>query len=74
MPNLEPLQIIIRGKHDTGRTTIAALLKEALEVSGFALVSITDTEPLPPDEKPEFAARLSRNLKRPIRISVELAE
>ena len=72
MSTLEPLHIFIRGKHDMGKTAIAALIKEALLQAGFQTVSVADMPPLAFNQKPAFAERLARNLTRPIFIRVEL--
>ena len=69
---LDPLTIIIRGKHDTGRTTAASIIKMFLEENGYRDVKIADTEPLPASEKDEFMRRFERNRTRPVRIVVEL--
>jgi Flp pilus assembly CpaF family ATPase len=74
MPNLEPLKIIVRGKHDTGRTTVASLIKMFLEENGFRRVTVKDTEPLPAEEKDRFMNRFMRNRERPVHIIVELEE
>jgi hypothetical protein len=72
MPNLEPLKIIIRGKHDMGKTTVASLIKMFLEENGFRYITLADLPPLPPGDKDAFMNRFMRNRERPIRISVEL--
>jgi hypothetical protein len=71
---LEPLTIVVRGKHDSGRTSVANLIKMSLEEAGFRLVGpVKDTPPLPPGEKDQFSNRLRRNMDhRPICITVEL--
>lgn len=69
---LKPLKIIIRGAHDTGRTTVASFIKHALESNGFQDVRVLDMEPLPEDQKPSWWNRFQRNQCRPIRITVEL--
>lgn len=74
MPNLEPLEIVVRGKHDTGRTTVASLIKMFLEENGFRRVTVKDTEPLPSEEKDKFMNRFMRNRERPVHIIVELEE
>jgi len=75
MPKLEPLKIVVRGKHDTGKTTVANLIKVFLEDNGFRQVSIEDVPPLPLEQKAEFVSRFKRNRdQRPVRIVVELEE
>ena len=74
MPQLEPLKVIIRGKHDTGKTTVANIIKMLLEENGFSFVSVKDTGSLLDSQKEDFAKRIARNLKRPIHIIVECEE
>lgn len=71
---LEPLTIVVRGNHDTGRTTVASFIKMFLEENGFKSVMVKDTPPLPDDQKKDFLDRLTRNRQRPIQIVVELEE
>lgn len=74
-PTFEPLEIVIRGKHDTGKTTMANLIRMYLEECGYQHVSVKDTPPLPNEDKPPFMDRFSRNRhRRPVHISVELKE
>ncbi len=72
--SLEPVTIIVRGKHDTGRTTIAGFIRQLLtEEAGFQHVRVLkDTEALPPEKKSRYWDRLRRNQERPINIIVEL--
>jgi Flp pilus assembly CpaF family ATPase len=74
MAQLEPLKIIVRGKHDTGKTTVANILKMLLEESGFRFVSVRDVRALPNEQKADFEKRIARNLSRPIHITVECEE
>lgn len=74
MSKLEPLKIVVRGKHDTGRTTAASFIKMFLEENGFRDVVVKDTEPLPAEQKGRFMDRFMRNRERPIRIVVELED
>ena len=71
---LDPLKIIVRGRHDMGKTTVANLIKMYLEENGFRYVSLRDVEPLPVGEKDEFMNRFMRNRERPVQITVELEE
>ena len=71
---MDILEIIIRGPHDSGKTTVASLLRDALKELGFREVQLQDTPPLPPDKKDSFSIRLGRTLRRPVRIRVELKE
>lgn len=72
MPNLSPVTIVVRGKHDTGKTTVARLIEEMLRESGFSDVQVHDLPPLPHDMKDRFIDRFERNRERPVRIVVEL--
>lgn len=75
MPSkLCPLQIVVRGPHDSGKTTVANFIKMYLQDEGFADVVVRDVPPLPQHLKEELSERLRRNKERPIRIAVELAE
>jgi DNA helicase TIP49 (TBP-interacting protein) len=69
---LEPLRIIIRGEPDSGKTTVANLIRDYLITTGFETVALGDLPPLSPDKKPPFPERLARNLRRPIYIRVAL--
>lgn len=64
-----PVEIIIRGQHDTGRTTIGILFRQFLQDTGFADVEMVDTPPI--DDKSSWPDRFERNKMRPIRIKVE---
>lgn len=74
MTKLDPLKITIRGKHDTGKTTVASFIKMFLEENGFRRVKVQDVPPLPAEAKDEFAKRFGRNRERPVHIVVELEE
>ncbi len=69
---LDTLEITIRGKHNTGKTTVASLIKMFLEENGFTDVKVNDIKPLNVDEKPAFWDRFQKNRERPVRINVEL--
>jgi polynucleotide 5'-kinase involved in rRNA processing len=71
---MRELRIVVRGCHDSGKTTVANLVRMALEEGGFRDVRVLDVPPLPPGQKDDFPARLARNLGRPVRIVVELEE
>jgi Flp pilus assembly CpaF family ATPase len=73
-PKLESLTVIIRGKHDTGKTTLANFLKMLLQENGYQDITIKDAKSLPHDKKDDFIARFARNRTRPVEISVELVE
>lgn len=75
MPLLEPVIITIKGKHDTGKSTLGNLIKMALEEYGYDHVSIEDIKPLPQEQKFGFQERFIRNRQqRPVQIKVELVE
>jgi Flp pilus assembly CpaF family ATPase len=74
MPKLEPLKIIVRGKHDTGKTTVASLIKMFLEENDFRHIVVRDLPPLPAEQKDKFMSRFMRNRDRPIHITVELED
>lgn len=76
MPKLLPrVDIVIRGPHDSGRTTLAHVIENFLEENGYEHVSVKDTPPLPQEQKAAFWDRFTRNrVLRPIQISVELDE
>lgn len=70
---MDSVKIIIKGKHNTGKTSLANLLKSALEEYGYKHVSFTDAAPMPYDQKPEFTERFKRNREeRPVQITVEI--
>jgi Flp pilus assembly CpaF family ATPase len=73
MATLAPVKIVIRGPHDSGRTTLASVLRNFLEENGYKHVSVKDTEPLSAEQKAPFWERFTRNRdSRPVEISVEL--
>jgi len=45
------IEIIIRGPHNTGRTTMAHWINEKLRELEYEDVTIEDTQPLPEGEK-----------------------
>lgn len=72
---LKPVQIIIRGQHATGRTTLARLIEGFLRETGYRHVEIFDTEPLSHDVKGPYPERSQRNRDlRPVVVKVELDE
>lgn len=60
-PTLEPVTVTISGKHDSGRSTLANLIKMHLEENDYAHVSVEDTKPLSQDSKDRFPNRFDRN-------------
>lgn len=72
--DLKPLRIVIRGEHDMGKSTMAALFKLFLEEHGYRHVKVADIEPLPSEQKSPFPDRFSRNRERPVHISIELVD
>lgn len=74
-PTLEPVTVTIVGKHDTGKSTLANLIKMSLEEYGYKHVVVHDIEPLPQDSKDRFPERFDRNrVLRQVDIHVKLAE
>jgi hypothetical protein len=70
---LDPVTVVVRGKHNTGKTTLANLIKMFLEENGYRHVEVKDVEPLPQEQKDAFWNRFTRNRDlRPINIKVEL--
>ncbi len=67
----DQVEIIIRGPHNTGRTTLKALIRLALEENGFTRVFSMDTEPLPQNQKAPFSERFEATRQRTILIRVE---
>ncbi len=75
MPTFEPVTVTIKGPHNSGRTTLASLIKMMLEENSYKDVVLIDTPPLSADEKDRFPERFDRNRAlRPVRISVETIE
>lgn len=66
------LEIIVRGRADSGKTTVASILREHLTDSGFSKITFEDVPSPNPLDKSPFPERLARNMNRPIRIRVEL--
>lgn len=75
MPNFDPVEVVIRGPHDSGKTTLANLIKMWLEENGYRDIEVCDLEPLSQDQKPAFMDRFTRNRDlRPVVIRAELKE
>lgn len=73
-PTFPAVTVTIEGPHDSGKTTLANLIKMHLEESGYDHVTIEDTPPLPSNAKPSFPDRFDRNRAlRPVKISVKLS-
>lgn len=69
----DPVTVTIRGKHDSGKTTLMNLIRGMLEENGYKQVTVKDVEPLPAEHKDRFPDRFERNrILRPVRIVVEL--
>lgn len=62
--------ITIKGKPNTGKTTIASLIKECLEGAEFQDVYIWDSPPSP--DKSRFWDRFQKNQTRTVLIKVEV--
>lgn len=74
MSHHDGIEIIIRGPHNSGRTTAARFIEEALKGHGYQDVRIKDTQPLSATEKEAFPSRLYKNMEKPVRIRVEQSE
>ena len=73
MATLPPVTITIEGGHDSGKTTLANLIKMMLEENDYSHVTLVDVEPLPAEQKDRFSERFHRNRAlRPINIQVRL--
>lgn len=71
---LRSVEVIIRGPHDTGRSTLASFLKMFLEEHQYSHVTVIDTPPLPAEQKDNFHNRMMRNRERPVVIKIETIE
>ena len=75
MPTLEPVTITIRGPHNSGRTTLANLIKMMLEENDYKHVTMVDTAPLSAENKDRFPERFDRNRAlRAVDIRIETVE
>jgi len=71
--SLRPLTVVVRGEHDSGKTTVARLIEAYLRRCGYRQVTVADVPALPDEEKPDYQVRLARNQeRRPVHIVVEL--
>ncbi|HLA91008.1 MAG TPA: hypothetical protein VJL28_11325 [Gemmatimonadaceae bacterium] len=66
------LQITIEGPPDSGKTTTARLIENALREAGYKDVKVSDMEPLPAEEKDRFQWRLERTRAQPVQIRVRV--
>jgi phage terminase large subunit len=72
--SLDPVEIVVRGGHDTGKTSLAQFIKEALRELGYRRVQVVFDSP-PSQGKQDFADRLKRNMReREVHIKTELVE
>lgn len=72
-PTFPAVTITIEGPHDSGKTTLANLIKMMLEENNYSHVTLNDVEPLPVDSKARFPDRFERNRAlRPVNICVKL--
>ncbi len=71
---MQGIEIIIRGTHNSGRTTAAFLIEQKLKEVEYEDVTIVDTKPLPESEKPGITDRFYKNREKPVRIKIELVE
>lgn len=73
MMKLEPVEVIIRGKHNVGKTTLAHIIKMCLEENEYRDVKVSDVPALPAEQKETFSERFNRNRElRPVHIKVEV--
>jgi uridine kinase len=74
-PTLDPVTVTISGRHDSGRTTLANLIKMTLEENEYRHVTLQDVKPISADEKDRFSERFERNrYLRPVNIHVVTEE
>jgi hypothetical protein len=69
-PITEPITILVMGKHNTGRSTMASYLRLFLEEHGFKHVALQDAPALPADEKEAYVTRSAKNRERNVNIRV----
>lgn len=67
---MESVKIVIVGPHNSGRSTLASLIKMFLEETGYTNVSLSDTDSLPDASKEEFFKRWFKNKNRPVQLTV----
>lgn len=74
-PTLDPVTVTVSGPHDSGRSTLANLIKMMLEETGYEHIAVEDTKPIPQDSKDRFPERFDRNRNlRAVRIRVVTEE
>jgi nucleoside-triphosphatase THEP1 len=69
---MDELRVIVEGPPDSGKTTTARIIENALREAGYHDVRVSDLEPLPAEDKDRFQWRLERTRARPIRILVRV--
>ncbi len=74
MPNKTGIEIVIRGPHNTGRTTVARLIECALCGFGFNNVTVEDTPEMAAGAKADLIDRVRGNQQNPVRIRVEFCD
>ena len=74
MSDDDGLKIIVRGRHASGKTTVANLIRSTLEECGFQKIVLRDLAPLPGCAKGDLAERLARYQESQVSIVVELSE
>lgn len=65
---LKGLTIQVIGQTNTGKTTVATLIRDVLRENGFENVTLKDLDPSP--NKESIAMRVAKTKKRPILIEV----
>lgn len=71
---MDKVRILIVAGPNRGKTTIAAVIKEALTNWGFTDVSLVDIPSEAPEAKEPISQRLEATKRRPVEIRVELAQ
>ena len=66
------LTILIQGAPDSGKTTTASLIRDALKDNGYKDIRVADLPELPHDQKAPMAVRLERTRSNPVTIRVEV--
>lgn len=66
---MEKVNVLVVAGPNKGKTTIASIVKEALEANGFKRVSLRDSQPSSEAKEP-IAQRLEATRNRPVEISV----
>jgi len=65
---MEPLMVLVVGPPNTGKTTVARIIEEALQNYGFSDIKVEDQDPSP--DKEAIAIRFEKTKNRHILIKV----